>query len=51
MHKTANGQRNDYIAGYLPDYFYFKKFYKIIAIDLGKKLFRKQRNKLILLEI
>ena len=33
----ASGQGNDYTAGFLLDYNYFKKHYKIIAVDLSKE--------------
>ena len=35
--KVATGQRDDYTTGCLLDYTYFKKYYKIIAIDLSKQ--------------
>ena len=35
--KIATGQRGDYTAGCLLDYGYFKKYYKLIAIDLSKQ--------------
>ena len=31
------GQRDDYTTGCLLDYNYFKKYYKMIAIDLSKQ--------------
>ena len=31
------GQGNDYTTGCLLDYTYFKKYYKLIAIDLSKQ--------------
>ena len=31
------GQENDYTTGCLLDHTYFKKYYKIIAIDLSKQ--------------
>ena len=34
---VITGQGDDYIAGYLLDYPYLKKYYKTIAIDLGKQ--------------
>ena len=34
--KVTNGQGNDYITDCLLDYTYFKKYYKMIAIDLSK---------------
>ena len=45
----------DYKPGCLLDYPYFKKYYKLVAIDLSKQqkldAIQKQYNKLILLEI
>ena len=35
--KIATGQGDDYTAGFLLDYTYFKKYYKIIAINLSKQ--------------
>ena len=35
--KVATGQRDDYTTGCLLDYTYFKKYYKMIAIDLSKQ--------------
>ena len=35
--KFATGQRDDYTTGCLLDYNYFKKYYKMIAIDLSKQ--------------
>ena len=37
IRKTATGQGDDYTAGCLLNYPYFKKYYKMIAIDLSKK--------------
>ena len=37
IRKIATGQWDDYTTGCLLDYIYFKKFYKMIAIDLSKK--------------
>ena len=34
--KTAIGQGDDYTTGCLLDYTYFKKYYKMIAVDLNK---------------
>ena len=31
IRKIATGQRDDYMTGCLLDYFYFKKYYKIIV--------------------
>ena len=38
IRKIATGQSDDYTTGYLPDYPYFKKYYKLIAIDSSKQL-------------
>ena len=35
--KIAIGQGGDYTTGCLLDYTYFKKYYKMIAIDLSKQ--------------
>ena len=35
--KITIGQEDDYTAGCLLDYTYFKKYYKMIAIDLSKQ--------------
>ena len=49
------GQGYDYTTGCLLDYPYFKKYFKLIAIDLSKQQKRdadpKQYNKLILMKI
>ena len=37
IRKIATGQGDDYTTGYLLDYCYFKKCYKLIAIDLKKQ--------------
>ena len=37
IRKIAMGQGDDYTTGYLSDYTYFKKYYKMIAIDLSKQ--------------
>ena len=37
IRKTAIGQREDYTAGSLLDYQYFKDRYQLIAVDLSKK--------------
>ena len=37
IRKIATGQGNDYTTGCLLDYPYFKKYYKLIAIDLSKQ--------------
>ena len=53
--KIATGQGDNYTTGCLLDYPYFKKYYKLIAIDLSKRqkllLIRNQCNKLPLPEI
>ena len=35
IRKTAIGQGDDYTTGCLLDYTYFKKYYKMIAVDLS----------------
>ena len=37
IRKIAIGQGDDYRTGCLLDYTYFKKYYKMIAIDLSKQ--------------
>ena len=37
MWKIATGQGDDYTNGCLLDYPYFKNYYKMLAIDLGKQ--------------
>ena len=37
IRKIVIGQADDYTTGCLLDYSYFKKYYKIIAIDLSKQ--------------
>ena len=37
IRKVATGQGDDYITGCLLDYTYFKKYYKMIAVDLSKQ--------------
>ena len=37
IRKIATEQRDDYTIGCLLDYPYFKKYYKLIAIDLSKQ--------------
>ena len=37
IRKIAKGQGDDYTGGCLLDYLYFKKYYKLIAIDLSKQ--------------
>ena len=36
IQKTTTGQEDDYTTGYLLDYLYFKKYCKMIAINLSK---------------
>ena len=37
IRKITMGQGDDYITGCLLDYIYFKKYYKMIAVDLSKQ--------------
>ena len=37
IRKITTGQQDDYKAGCLLDYTYFKTYYKMIAIDLSKQ--------------
>ena len=37
IRKITAGQRDDYTTGCLLDYTYFKKYYKMIAVDLSKE--------------
>ena len=37
IRKIAIGQGDDYTTGCLLDYTYFKKYYKMIAVDLSKQ--------------
>ena len=37
IRKIAMGQGDDYTTGCLLDYTYFKKYYKMIAVDLSKQ--------------
>ena len=37
IQKIATGQIDDYTTGCLLDYSYFKKYYKLIGIDLSKQ--------------
>ena len=37
IRKVATGQGDDYTTGCLLDYTYFKKYYKMIAVDLNKQ--------------
>ena len=37
IRKIATGQGDDYTAGCLLDYIFFKKYYKMIAVDLSKQ--------------
>ena len=36
IRKVVTGQGDDYTTGCLLDYTYFKKYYKMIAVDLSK---------------
>ena len=42
--KIPTGQSDDYTTGCLLDYPYFKKYYKLIAIDLRKQQKLEQQN-------
>ena len=35
--KVATGEGDDYATGCFLDYIYFKNYYKMIAVDLGKQ--------------
>ena len=37
IRKITTDQRDDYKTGCLLDYYYFKKHYQMIAIDLSKR--------------
>ena len=37
LRRTATVQEDDSTTDYLLDYIYFKKYYKMIAVDLGKQ--------------
>ena len=37
IRKIATGQGDDYTTVCLSDYFYFKNYYKMIAVDLSKQ--------------
>ena len=37
IRKIATGEGDDYTTGCLLDYMYFKKYYKMIAIDVSKQ--------------
>ena len=37
IRKIATGQGDDYTTGCLLDYIHFKKYYKMIAVDLSKQ--------------
>ena len=37
IRKVATGQGDDHTTGCLLDYTYFKKYYKMIAVDLNKQ--------------
>ena len=39
IRKVATGQGDDCTTGCFLDYFYFKDYYKMIAIDLSKQQF------------
>ena len=53
IRKTSKSQRDDYTVECVLDYPHFKKYYKLIEIDLSKQqkldVIQKQYNKLILL--
>ena len=55
IRKITIGQGDDYTTGCLLDYTYFKKYYKMVAIDLSKQQVLdadpKKFNKLILQQI
>ena len=55
IRKIPTGQEDNYAVGCLLDYPYFKKYIKLIAIDLSKQqnqmLIQKQYNKIILPKI
>ena len=55
IRKIATGQENNYTIGYILDCHYFKKYFKLIALDLSKQQnlmpIQKQYSQLILLEI
>ena len=52
IQEIATDQTGDYKTGFLLDYFYFEKYYQMIAIGLSKQqeldLIQKQYNKLLL---
>ena len=37
IRKIATGQENNYTIGYILDCHYFKKYFKLIALDLSKQ--------------
>ena len=37
IRNVATGQADDYATGCLLDYTYFKKYYKMITVDLSKQ--------------
>ena len=37
IRKISTSQMDDYTTGCLVDYIYFKKYYKMIAVDLSKQ--------------
>ena len=37
IRKIATGRGDDYTAGCLLNYIYFRKYYKMIAVDLSKQ--------------
>ena len=37
IRKIATGQRDDYTTGSLLDFIFFKKYYKMIVVDLSKQ--------------
>ena len=47
---TGISRNNEYAAGNLLDYDYFKKYYKLIAIDLSNQKVLQENEDLILLE-
>ena len=53
IREIATSQGDDYTTGCLLDYLYFKKYYKMIAVNLSKQktLILEQFSKLILEQI
>ena len=43
IRKIVTGQGDDYTTGCLLDYTYFKKYYKMIAVDLRNKTIRNKK--------